>query len=141
MSRARYLVDTSAFVRIARNKDLQAVWREELASGLVAACSITELELLFSARSKAHREDLKAVLWTLCAWVVMPDQVFERASEVQAALTEAGAHRSAGPVDLLVAAAAEVHRLALIHYDADFDQIAAVTGQRMYWVADPGSID
>ena len=24
---------------------------------------------------------------------------------------------------------------------ADFDQIAAVTGQRMYWVADPGSID
>ncbi|MGA5303656.1 PIN domain nuclease [Nucisporomicrobium flavum] len=137
----RYLVDTSAYVRFARNDDLKLAWQEELASGLIAACPITELELLFSARSKAHRDDLKTLLWTLCTWVVMPDQVFERATEVQAALTESGSHRSAGPVDLLVAATAEVHQLALLHYDADFDQIAAVTGQRMYWVAEPGTID
>ncbi|MGI8506688.1 MAG: PIN domain-containing protein [Solirubrobacteraceae bacterium] len=43
--------------------------------------------------------------------------------------------------DLLIAAAAEASRLTVLHYDSDFDQIAAVTGQPTQWVLPAGSID
>ncbi len=43
--------------------------------------------------------------------------------------------------DLLVAAAAEELDLAVLHYDADFDLIATVTGQRCQWVVPAGSVE
>lgn len=55
--------------------------------------------------------------------------------------TERGTHRSASPIDLLVAATAEAHGLSLLHYDHDFVRVAEVTGQQVRWLADPGSID
>jgi predicted nucleic acid-binding protein len=58
-----------------------------------------------------------------------------------AALTDRGSHRSADPVDLLTAAAADRHRLVLLHYDRDFVQVARATGQPVHWLAEPGSID
>jgi predicted nucleic acid-binding protein len=75
------------------------------------------------------------------SWVVMPERVFKDAVEIQEALFNQGTHRSAGTVDLLTAAAARRHGLRLMHYDADFEQIAAATGQPTRWPADPGSID
>lgn len=43
--------------------------------------------------------------------------------------------------DLLVAAAAEQANVAVLHYDADFDLIAAVTGQPCRWVVAAGSVE
>ena len=43
--------------------------------------------------------------------------------------------------DLLVAASAEAAGLPVLHYDADFDLIAEVTGQPMQWVVPRGVID
>jgi predicted nucleic acid-binding protein len=43
--------------------------------------------------------------------------------------------------DLLVAAAAETRGLAVLHYNADFDLIAAATGQPCEWVVPAGSVD
>jgi predicted nucleic acid-binding protein len=43
--------------------------------------------------------------------------------------------------DLLIAAAAEAHDLAVVHYDADFDRIGAVTSQRVEWVVPAGTVD
>jgi predicted nucleic acid-binding protein len=40
-----------------------------------------------------------------------------------------------------LAAAAELAGLTVLHYDDDFDRIAAVTGQRCEWVVPSGSID
>jgi predicted nucleic acid-binding protein len=40
----------------------------------------------------------------------------------------------------LIAAAAEAHDLTVLHYDADFGRIAAVTGQRVEWVVPRGSV-
>jgi predicted nucleic acid-binding protein len=75
------------------------------------------------------------------AWVVMSDRTYLRAQSVQEGLLDRGTHRSAGPIDLLVAATAEAHGLTLLHYDHDFVQVAEVTGQPVRWLADPGSID
>jgi hypothetical protein len=40
-----------------------------------------------------------------------------------------------------LAAAAEGSGLAVLHYDADFDLIAQVTGQPCEWVVPAGTID
>lgn len=40
---------------------------------------------------------------------------------------------AAGPVDLVVAATAELHGLTLLHHDRDFDVVARVTGQPLRW--------
>jgi predicted nucleic acid-binding protein len=94
---------------------------------------ITELEFFDSARSTADRaqgvEDLRAVF----GWVPVDDRAFDRAWHVQDLLTRRGQHRSAGPVDLIVAATAELQGLTLLHRDRDFESVAAVTGQALQW--------
>jgi predicted nucleic acid-binding protein len=63
-----------------------------------------------------------------------------RARQVQRLLAERHQRGRKVP-DLLVAAAAEERDLAVLHYDADFDRIAAVTGQPCDWVVPAGSVD
>ncbi|MDX3228439.1 hypothetical protein PV419_22850 [Streptomyces sp. ME19-01-6] len=53
--------------------------------------------------------------------------------------TKRGEHRSAGAVDLVVAATAELQGLTLLHRDRDFACIATVTGQARQWYGpEPG---
>jgi hypothetical protein len=49
-------------------------------------------------------------------------------------------HRSVGIADLLVAACAERARVTLLHYDSDYEHVAAITGQPTEWVAPRGSL-
>ena len=136
----RYLVDTSAFFRLVRDAGLRERWRDQLDAGLFAVCPLTELEILHAARSKSHSDELDRILRRGYGWVVIPDRAFDRAQGVQKGLADRGAHRSAGPIDLVVAATAEQHRMTVLHYDGDFAQVAAVTGQPVRWLAEPGSI-
>jgi hypothetical protein len=43
--------------------------------------------------------------------------------------------------DLLIAAAAEVAGLVVLHYDRDYHRIATVTGQPCEWVVPAGEAD
>ena len=95
-----------------------------------------ELEFLYSARSLADRLEKRRLLRELFGWVTMSDQAYDRASEVQQRLTETGKHRSAGPVDLLIAATAERERLIVLCDDRDFLTVASVTGQPVKLVTD-----
>jgi predicted nucleic acid-binding protein len=63
-----------------------------------------------------------------------------RARQVQRLLASRSQRGRKVP-DLLIAAAAEEAGLVLLHYDADFDHIARVTGQICEWVVPSGSID
>ncbi len=62
-----------------------------------------------------------------------------RALEVMVALASRAKHRSCGVRDLLIAAIAEEHKAAIVHYDRDFDHIAAITGQPVSWVVPRGT--
>jgi predicted nucleic acid-binding protein len=135
MSPALYLIDTSGLFRILQDKFRQA-WSEQLAAGVIATCPIVELEFLYSARSLADRLEKVRLLHDLFGWVPTSDHVWERAQEVQQSLTESGTHRSAGPVDLLIAATAERERLTVLCGDHDFQTVAAVTGQPIKLVTD-----
>ncbi len=90
---------------------------------------MVELEFLYSARSLADRLEKQRLFRRLFAWVPMPDDACERASEIQQRLTETGYHRSAGPAGLLISVTAERHRLTVL-------TVAAVTGQPVRLVAD-----
>ncbi|WP_406176594.1 PIN domain nuclease [Streptomyces canus] len=128
MTVADYLVDTSALARVLL-RQTTTEWDDRIGAGLVAICDITELEVLYSARSAADRTRLKAALDAHYVWCPMPDGIYRRSRIVQEQLTTKGEHRSAGPVDLLVAAAAEEAGLTLLHFDRDFETIARTTGQ------------
>jgi hypothetical protein len=108
-------------------------WDHAVATGLVAVCPITELEFLYSARGVADRARCLDDLRLLFGWVPVDDRAYDRAWQVQELLTRRGQHRSAGGVDLVVAATAELRGLTLLHRDRDFTCIAAVTGQALQW--------
>lgn len=128
MSVSRFLIDTSGLFRILQ-REQRSTWAEFLAAGVVAVCPIVELEFLYSARSLADRLRKQRLLREVFTWVPMSDRAYERAEQVQQQLTERGAHRSAGAVDLLVAATAERSGLIVLCDDRDFELVSAVTGQ------------
>ena len=134
MSAARFLIDTSGLFRILQ-KDHREAWSEFMAAGVIAVCPVVELEFLFSARSLADRLRKQKLLREVFAWVPMSDRAYERAEEVQQQLTERGAHRSAGPVDLLIAATAERSGLIVLCDDAHYETVSAVTGQPVRRIA------
>jgi hypothetical protein len=55
--------------------------------------------------------------------------VEDRAVEVQLVLAGQGQHRAPSIPDILIAAAAELAGLTVLHVDKDFEQIASLTGQ------------
>jgi predicted nucleic acid-binding protein len=132
---ALYLIDTSGIFRILQDK-LRQAWSDQLAAGVIATCPVVELEFLYSARSLADRLEKLRLLHDLFGWVPMSEHAWERAAEVQQLLTETGQHRSAGPIDLLIAATAERERLIVLCDDHDFQTVAAVTGQPVKLVTD-----
>lgn len=136
MTIARYLIDTSGLFRIFK-RGVREIWEEQLSSGVVALCPIVELEFLYSARSLADRLDKQRLLGETFSWTPMAERAHERAAEVQQLLTERGQHRSAGAVDLLIAATAERAGLIVLTDDNDYDTIALVTGQPVTKVAPP----
>jgi hypothetical protein len=135
-----HLVDNSVIAR-AHKPPIAAAFEPKILGGLVASCAITDLEQLFSARSgeehRARREDLALRF----VRVALDQGVFDRAVEVQGLLADKAQHRAASIPDLVVAAAAERAGLTLLHYDADFELIANVTGQQTEWVVPRGSVD
>lgn len=136
--KARYLVDKSALVRMP-HEPVRARLAPILEAGQAATCAIIDLGVLFSAR---HHEDHRRIRHRrdlAYTHVPLDDATFERAIEVQGRLALHGHHRLPIP-DLIIAAAAEAAGLVVLHYDADFDRIAAVTGQPTEWVVPRGSL-
>lgn len=135
MTPALYLIDTSGLFRIVQAQ-LREAWSDYLAAGVIAICPIVELEFLYSARSLADRMEKQRLMSDLFGWVSMHDGAYERAREVQQMLTETGSHRSAGAVDLLIAATAERERMTILADDRDYLTVATVTGQPVRLVTD-----
>lgn len=135
MNPALYLIDTSGLFGILQER-LRLAWSDQLVAGVIAVCPVVELEFLYSARSIADRLEKQRLLADVFGWVSMSDRAWERAREIQQLMTETGTHRSAGPIDLLIAATAERERLTVLCDDRDFETVARVTGQPVKLVTD-----
>jgi predicted nucleic acid-binding protein len=135
----RYLADKSALTRRETRPEVREIVEPLLLAGAIATCGIVDLELLFSATSPAAYVELASTLRALPR-VPVTEAVIDRALAVQALLAESSQHRAVPLPDLLVAACAESGGLIVLHYDADFERVAAVTGQPVRWVLPRGSI-
>lgn len=116
-------------------------WHRALDADEIGLCDQVRLEILFSARSAADYDDLADELQSLRP-IPTTGATFRRAAEVQQQLAHVGGlhHRSVKIADLVIAAAAEAASAIVWHYDADYDRIAAVTGQMTEWIAPRGSL-
>ncbi len=137
---ARYLADTSVLARRKTRPEVREVLEPLFVSGHAATCGVIDLELLYSATSPADYASVARVLHALPR-VPMSEEVHDRALEVQAKLARRSQHRGVRLPDLLVAACAESAELTVLHYDADYERIAEVTGQPVQWVVPRGSVD
>ncbi len=135
----RYLIDKSAFARYGKPA-VRAALEPLHHAGLLAICGAVELEILYSATSKRDAVEIRDELRGF-DWLPTPDEVWDRAAEVQALLIDAGNWRALSIMDLVIAGVAERHHATVLHYDGDFDMIAAVTGQPTQWVVPPGSAE
>lgn len=99
------------------------------------------LEILASARNGLDFDRMQEEFDALRHYQIGQPQ-WRRAIQVYRELAhQGGAHqRSVGHADLLIAAAAEAADVELLHYDEDFDRIAAITGQPARWIAPKGSL-
>jgi predicted nucleic acid-binding protein len=133
-----HIVDTSVLTRLSR-REVRTALQPRVECGEVARAGISDLEVAYSARSASEWDRLAGAL-ELFELVEATAEHVHRAKQVQRLL--AAKHQRGRKVpDLLIAAAAEAEGLVVLHYDADFDRIAAVTGQRSEWVVPAGSID
>ena len=133
-----HLVDTSVLTRLSEAKVRSAL--EPLAeAGRIGRAGISDIEIGYSARNAREWDALRGAM-SAFELVETDAHHVQRARQVQRML--AGRSQPGRKVpDLLVAAAAEEAGLIVLHYDADFDRIAAVTGQECEWVVPAGSID
>ena len=124
-----WLADKSALVRLAASPDA-AEWATRIERGLVLITTVTRLEIGYSARSGP---DLRAGLQRppISAMPVeyLTPAIEDRAVEILTLLADRGQHRAPSVPDLIIAAAAELAGLTLLHLDKDFDLIAEITGQ------------
>ena len=102
---------------------------------------MVKLELLHHEESGDAVRERGADLDAL-PWVAVDERVCRRALEVQAGLADLGGarHRGVKLPDYLIAAAAELASLTVLHYDSDFERVAALTGQPHEWLAPRGSL-
>lgn len=108
-------------------------------AGKVARSTISDLEVGFSARTGTEWDALIGALGGFPIAQTTAAHV-RRALQVQRLLA-ARSQRGRKLPDLLIAAVAEELDLTVLHYDRDFDLIAAATGQRCRWVVPAGSVD
>lgn len=139
MAVARYLADTSAMSRM-RHPLIRAVLQPLIEQGVVGTCGVLDAEALYSARNATEHATVLGFRRQL-PWLSTPDEVWDRAIQVQGLLAVKGQHRAVSIPDLLICATAERHEVTVLHYDADFEIVAAVTGQPVQWVVPRGTAD
>lgn len=138
MVETKYLVDTSVLARAP-----QTVVGERLVelveAGRLFTCALVDLEVIYGSRTRDVAEVI--VERQALPEAAITPEVMSRAVQVAGLMAEAGFHRGAKPVDLVIAAAAESARLTVLHYDNDYDRISTVTSQPSEWIAARGSLD
>ncbi|HUH69887.1 MAG TPA: PIN domain-containing protein [Mycobacterium sp.] len=137
------LLDNSAFVRLA-SPQIEERRVEEIADAIeqrrVGVCLPFLLEAGYSARSATDHDELLRELMAL-PMLHIDSEVERRALDAQRQLARAGHHRLP-PVDLIISALADRYGVGVLHYDHDYDTLAAKTDLRFtsVWLARRGSL-
>lgn len=135
------LFDTGAWtwVRDRRFPELAAWFNAAVEAGLVLVCDLVILELTRLAPNEGRAREVADRLAAFES-IPMPVELWARARHTQLALAASGDHRRVPLEDLLLAGAAEEAGVTLVHYDRDYERIAAVSELRQEWLAPDGAL-
>lgn len=134
-----YLIDTSAHAR-SQHPVIRNIIAGLIADRAAATCVTVDLEAGYSGRDVADVREIARRRRELYVVLPVSEVIADRARDVQVRMAARGHHRAAGVIDLLTAAVAEHHGVVVLHYDADFEHIAATTGQPHRWVVPRGTL-
>lgn len=134
-----YLADTSVLVQQGRQESVLDRYERLLVEGRLGICQTVALEFLNNAPDPRSYEKIRSAL-QIHRWFDVTSGAMDRALDVHHRFGTSSQHRNFSLPDLIIAATAEEHGATVLHYDDDFDRIAAVTGQPVEWVAPRGSL-
>jgi predicted nucleic acid-binding protein len=133
------LADTSAWARV---RHFTEHWEAAIIERRIAICGVIELELLYSARTRADVTSLFDGLGTLRR-LAITQSVVDAAVRAVVELAEQGrgdgSHR-VSPADAIIGACAAANGCAVLHYDKHYDRLAEVLGFTSLWLAPAGSV-
>ena len=136
---AGFLIDTSAAARM-RLESVAGRLEPLITGGLVATCAGLDAEALYSARSPAEYEQVRADRREAYEYLPTDDVHWRRAVDAQRVLAGSGRHRAVGIADLLTAVLAAEHGMTVLHYDSDFEIAAEVLAFEHRWVLPRGTV-
>ncbi|MFT4297268.1 MAG: PIN domain-containing protein [Micropruina sp.] len=143
---ALFLVDNSVIQRLAQPA-VRTAWDRLVALGDIATCLPTALEAGYSARNRADHARIMEFETVAKVFLAPVPAVAEIAFRLQIALFAAGQGRAVGVSDLQIAATAIHYATALdrpvavLHYDADFEQLARVASELdARWIVPRGTL-
>lgn len=137
---ALFLVDKSAFARW-RQPEVAAVLDPLHERGLLAVTGPVEMEVMYSGRNGKEATELRSFLSGF-DYLPCDDEAWTRALTLRQLAVGLGNHRALSTMDLFICAVAERHGATALHYDQDFEQIAALAGDRFShrWVVPAGTV-
>ncbi|MBK8293737.1 MAG: hypothetical protein IPK93_02785 [Solirubrobacterales bacterium] len=138
-----WLLDNSAWSRRFSGTLSEASARQladDLEARRLVVCLPFLLEAGYSARDRADHDRLMELFSSLPS-IGLDEAIERRTMETQAQLVRSGHHRIP-PVDVLIAAAADVTDHGVLHYDAHYDLILEQTdlAYESRWLAPPGTL-
>ena len=139
MAATIYLADTSVLVQQGRHASVLDRYQRLLVQGRLGICQMVAMEFLNNAPDPRGYEKIWASL-QIHRWLEVTTEVMDRALDVHRRLGAVNQHRNFSLPDLIIAATAERHGVTVLHYDDDYDRIAAITGQPVEWIAPRGSL-
>ncbi|MGI9098884.1 MAG: PIN domain-containing protein [Solirubrobacteraceae bacterium] len=123
MNSALVLLDASAFWRL-RSPQLDPNRRRQVAEWIARGIVAASTPLLLETRAG---RDLPPVDPEALPSLWITERAERRAPDLQHQLRAAHQHLGVPPLDYLIAAIAEDHGASILHYDADFERLAANT--------------
>lgn len=123
MNSALVLLDASAFWRL-RSPQLESNRRRQVAEWIARGIVAASTPLLLETRAG---RDLPPVDPGELPWLWITERAEHRATDLQHQLRAAHQHLGVPPLDYLIAAVAEDHGASILHYDPDFELLAANT--------------
>lgn len=138
---ASFIVDNSVWARLSTSPAIAAAFRALINlhnPANMLMCAPVAAEFGFSARSGRDHSELLEQLAAFPECSLAPSSA--EVLEVQNRLWNNGLLRAAGATDTLIAAYALKNDSTVLHYDSDFDHLAAVTpGLRTQWILPKGT--
>lgn len=132
----KYLVDTSALVRVLRNQ-VDEQWHELADRGLIAICEPVLAETLVIAGARRY-ERVETSLRAMYPLVPLPEKVWDIVTATRRELAKVSAHGGLSVADHLVAATGIALKLTVLHEDADFETAARLVPRlRQHRISEP----